>query len=132
MDQPSQAEGMTRYLMFKVALRCGDEELASDSLATMAASDDNEQFLYACILAAQDAGDRKLGAEAMKVLVQKHDFNSNHVHYPALLRSTIRMICAGIPQNDSVQEGNPQDDVSLEEDICQIFESGKNVHHQGP
>jgi pentatricopeptide repeat protein len=127
MDESSQKEPMTRFITFKVALGCEDEELATESLAALVAASDDEHhkhFLYATIIAAQEAGNRKLGATAMKALVEKHDFNNTDVHYPALLRSTIRMMYLGLSRKDGDQQDLSHGDAPFEDDICSVFESG--------
>ncbi|KAF9871179.1 hypothetical protein CkaCkLH20_11348 [Colletotrichum karsti] len=94
MPKPAQDETMTRYLMYKVALKSKDRNLATECLEHVgmtAAQDPN--FLYACVIEAQKTDDKVCASQAMKQLIHKHEFNENTpVHLPALLRSNIRVV----------------------------------------
>jgi len=123
MPEPIQGEPMTRYLMFKVAIRNDDRELASDCLATLSNPGLRcHEFLYACILDAQSVGSRYFAAEAMKSLVENHNFGSaSPVHLPALIRCTIRLLVLGLDPESGreVVSGEAADG------ICRMFEAGK-------
>ncbi|KAJ0306009.1 hypothetical protein COL516b_005123 [Colletotrichum fioriniae] len=89
MSEAAQNEPMTRYLMYKAALRSSDQELAAQCLKRVALSAPGDpNFLYACVLEAQQAGDKVCAMQAMKQLVEKFEFSeASPIHLPALLRS---------------------------------------------
>lgn len=119
LDESARNEPMTRYLMYRVALQTADTELAAECLAAIArAPSKDPKLLYAYMLAAQRAGDRMRAYQAMKVLVERDD--SDQVHRPALLRSTIRCISGILDTKD----GTSAHDADLVEDICRSFETG--------
>ncbi|OHE93556.1 hypothetical protein CORC01_11153 [Colletotrichum orchidophilum] len=93
MTEAAQNEPMTRYLMYKAALRSADRELAAECLERVgAAADRDPNFLYACVLEAQQAGDRVCAMQALKQLVEKFEFSeTSPIHLPALLRCNIRL-----------------------------------------
>ena len=121
----AQDEASTRYLMYKVAIRQGDRNMAVDCLRTVAkASTEDPKFIYACVLDAQEAEDRRCAVEAMKILAMRDDIGpTNELHLPALLRCTIRLLC-------SILESESKEDSAAEtlmiDDICALFEQGRS------
>ena len=115
---------MTGYLMFKVATRSGDKGLAAECLESLSSpSLGGHEFLYACILDAQSAGSKSFAVGAMKILVEKYDFeNSGDVHLPALIRCTIRLRVMALDGGKDGEAPPEQDDVI--DDICRMFEKG--------
>ncbi|TEA13067.1 Zinc cluster transcription factor acuM [Colletotrichum sidae] len=93
MSEDARREPMTRYLMYKTALRCQDHQLAAECLEKVGDSADQDpNYLYACVLEAQKCGDRICAMQAMKQLVTRHVFNeASPIHLPALLRCNIRL-----------------------------------------
>jgi hypothetical protein len=79
---------MTRYLMFKVALQLSDKELAAECIKIVhETSMEDATLLYACVLEAQDVGDKVQAATAMQLILDKYEFSTpDSVHLPALLR----------------------------------------------
>lgn len=131
MKEPIRAEVLTQYLMFKVAVRSGDEDLGEICLRTLSSpATKTLDFLYACILDAQQVGDRQFVTAAMKSLVERYDFaQTDMVNLPALLRCTLRLLC---PMLSSSTAANPTDKAAIDEssvveDICHMFESGMGL-----
>ncbi|KAI9697243.1 MAG: hypothetical protein M1836_004807 [Candelina mexicana] len=89
MSDTGRATPMTKYLMFKVALRGGDADFAAECLnAVCDNSTDDATLLYACVLEAQQSGDKIQVAAALQKVLDKYDYGAPHgVHLPALLRS---------------------------------------------
>ncbi|KAI0381571.1 SPO22-domain-containing protein [Hypomontagnella monticulosa] len=121
MSESAQREPMTLYLVYKLALRSGDREMASDCLKHISeASSGDLQYLYACCLDAQEAEDKRCAIEALQHLIRKFEYTSpGAVHLPALLRIVIRL-------EASLLNDQGQDDADrhlLIDDICQAFES---------
>lgn len=117
---------MTRFLMFKIAIRTNELELASVCLEKVydAASDD-PAILYACVIDAQQVGDRSLAIVALQLVLQKYEYNApSSVNFPALLRCTIRLI---LSQLESVESEKDIDMPSAVDRLCKLFGGGMSM-----
>lgn len=123
MNELGRSEPMTRYLMFKIATRCGDENLAAECLKALGSpSLGGHEFLYACILDAQSHGSKCFAVKAMRILVDNYDFeDSAAVHLPALIRCTIRL---RLMELDNETDGETPDPTPVVDDVCRMFEKG--------
>ena len=123
MSETVKNEPMTRYLAFKVAIMSGDNEWAAECLQHVSAASVNDpKLLYACCLAAQQANSKQGTVQALKLLIERSEFQgSGSVHLPALLRCTVRLLIHII--NDDGETLSATE--SAVEDICAVFESGK-------
>ncbi|OLN95249.1 Regulator of drug sensitivity 2 [Colletotrichum chlorophyti] len=129
MAEAAQNEPITRYLMYKVALRSSDRELATECLeriGVVAPQDPN--FLYACVLEAQQVNDRVCAMLAMKKLVERHESSeASPVHLPALLRCSIRLAVSA--------EENEKQAVEIKaavEEITVLFEKAAKAIERDP
>ncbi|WQF82317.1 Putative meiosis specific protein Spo22/ZIP4/TEX11 [Colletotrichum destructivum] len=129
MSEAAQNEPMTRYLMYKVALRSADRELATECLERVGTAAGNEpDFLYACVLEAQQVGDRVCAMQAMKQLVNKFEFSeTSPVHLPALLRCNIRL---AVSVMESEKDAARQK--AVVEEIIVLFEGGEDIVSSQP
>lgn len=101
LPQSSQNEGMTRYLAYKLALKSNDLRLASECLASLAKSiDKDRRHLYACVLEAQQSGNRAMAVAAFQALI---DRPSEGVQLPALLRCTVRLLMEELETSTTTQ-----------------------------
>lgn len=127
MPGSARNETMTRYLVYKVALQSGDHDLAADCLERIgagAAQDPN--YLYACVLDAQRARDKICAGQAMKQLLERHEFNEDSpIHLPALLRSNIRIAVAAVEGEKSSARN------ACIEDVAGLFEQGMHFFSIG-
>lgn len=90
LPAPAQNEGMTRYLAFKLALKSTDSGLASECLEALAKDSNKDQrYLYACVLEAQNSGNRRIAVAAFHALANQP---SKGTHLPALLRCTAKLL----------------------------------------
>jgi hypothetical protein len=102
MPIAAQNDPATRYLAFKLALACEDEELAVASLqiiAKTAGKDPN--YLYACVLDTQQhQGMRRMAVAALQALVEQRPPG---IQFATLLRCTARLLLAGsdLPGHDA-------------------------------
>ncbi|TLD16873.1 uncharacterized protein PgNI_00812 [Pyricularia grisea] len=100
MSEHSQTDKKTSYVMFKVAIRNLDLELAVQCLEIMSSTNDSEDLIYACVLDAQKSGENTFVIEALRKLVQVRKIRPNGpVHLPALIRCTIRFLQKLIGKN---------------------------------
>ncbi|KAJ3950129.1 sporulation-specific protein 22 [Colletotrichum fioriniae] len=129
MSEAAQNEPMTRYLMYKAALRSSDQELAAQCLKRVALSAPGDpNFLYACVLEAQQAGDKVCAMQAMKQLVEKFEFSeASPIHLPALLRCNIRLAVSVVESEKGARERQ-----SAVEEVLVLFEGAVKAIQRDP
>lgn len=118
MPESGKAAAATKYIMYKVALRMNDAELASESLeGVLKTASKDSSYLYACALEAQSSGNRRQVIAVLQQIADhcKHD-SPNMAHLPTLLRSTAKLIMV------EMENGNAPKDEALPE-LCKIFEA---------
>jgi len=104
MSDTGRDEPVTRYLMYKVGLQSGDMDLGRNpapksvgcTLTTTAtecidfvcrSSAKDATLLYACVMEAQSAGDKRQAISALERVLDKYDYSAPAgIHLPALLR----------------------------------------------
>jgi len=122
MTEAAQREALTCYLMHKAAVRSGDEELAAECLENVALANPAREYLYACVVDAQQTGEKRCAIAALKKLVLCHELKApGPVHLPALLRCTIRLLWTCL---DDQVEGDSNQSVTIQ-DLCDMFEGGR-------
>ena|SRR5579862_942084 len=106
MSDVGKAAPLTRFLMFKVALRTGDAEFGVSQLihskdmplihvlamecldAVSASTSENASQLFGCVLEAQSTGDKRLAVAALQRVLEKYEHGAPvGVNMPCLLRS---------------------------------------------
>jgi hypothetical protein len=111
--------------MYKISIRSGDANLALDCLevANQGSSKDSS-ILYACVLDAQEVGDKKMALAALKLLLERHQFNPpSTIHLPALLRCTIRLLNSQLDSKSTSQVNSDPDDIA--DQLGKLFEGGE-------
>lgn len=118
MSDNGKASPLTRFLMFKLALRTGDDIFAAENLDVICkASTEDVNLLYACVLEAQTLGDKRHAALALQKVLQQYDLTvPKGVNLPALLRCMVRL------QISEISEGEKPSDPAMEE-LCKVFEA---------
>jgi hypothetical protein len=111
--------------MYKIAIRSGDVELASECLEIVnQASLKDSSLLYACVLDAQEAGDKDMAIAALQLLLETHQFNPpSTIHIPALLRCTIRLMVSQL-ESKTASHIEPDTDHIVAQ-LCKLFEGGE-------
>ncbi len=124
MSDATQNDSLTRYLMYKVAIRADEGDLAAQCLERVYQSSSNDAtLLYACVLDAQQAGDKLSGINALQLLLERHRHSPpGTTHLSALLRCTIRMIMSHLEANAH----DPHSPIikSMIDQLCKLFEYG--------
>jgi hypothetical protein len=125
MTDVDQLAPESQYLLFKLALYGGDAELAASSLENIANSELEEaaELLHACVLEAQETGDKHLVTAASLKALEKF-YSSDEPRFLSwlpLLKSAIRSLRRGL-DSELQRAGNV--DKHLLEEICKIFEAG--------
>lgn len=129
MSDSAKNEPMTRFLMYKVAIRSDDAELAAECLQVISSSSKDPTLLYACVLDSQQVGDRRSALAALQLVLEwqgtfegKGNGSSFAVHLPSLLRSTISLTSA-VLDGSKEPEGSPEVEANVEK-LCKFFEGG--------
>ncbi|KAF2143242.1 uncharacterized protein K452DRAFT_167927 [Aplosporella prunicola CBS 121167] len=117
MSDAGKAAPMTRYLMYKVALRQDDPDLASECLdAVCKQTTQDVTLLYACVMEAQQAGNKSQAVVALQKVLEKYNYAAPQgVHLPALLRCMARLLLAELGTADNVNE-------NVAEELVKLFE----------
>lgn len=90
LPPPAQNEAMTRYLAYKLAIMSNDREMASECLGMLSKQAGSEHgYLYACVLDAQQSGNREMAVAAFHALTE---LQPRGVYLPALLRCSARLL----------------------------------------
>lgn len=116
MSETGKVVPMTRYLMYKVAMREGDADFAAECLDLVSKhSLKDATLLYACVLEAQQHGNRRQAVLALQKVLDKYEYAAPQgVHLPALLRCAARLL-----MTELVDNGIPE---NVGNDLCKIFE----------
>jgi hypothetical protein len=125
LSETAMNDPRTRFLMYKISIRSGDANLALDCLevANQGSSKD-PSILYACVLDAQEVGDKKMALAALKLLLEKHQFNPpSTMHLPALLRCTIRLLNSQLDSKSTSEVDSDPDDIA--DQLGKLFEGGE-------
>ena len=125
MAEKSKNEPVTIFLMYKIALRCGEIDLASQCLNKVTSQAENINLLYACVLDAQQVGNTAQVLAALQAVLGNIGFDStSSVHLPALLRNTIRLLIKVIEELKAAKDTSAI--YQHTETLCQLFEGGES------
>ncbi|XP_014560370.1 hypothetical protein COCVIDRAFT_89663 [Bipolaris victoriae FI3] len=119
MTETGRDEPVTRYLMYKVALQSGDADFAAECLNNICRSSAKDAtLLYACVMEAQRAGNKRQAINALRNVLDKYQNGATTgIHLPALLRrSTTRML-----QSELINDGKI--DTAILDQLCESFEA---------
>jgi hypothetical protein len=124
MSDSAKNEPMSQFLMYKIAVRCGENELAAESLQRISsATTKDPTLLYASCLDAQQSGNKLQTIAALQLVLEKYGYTApSAIHLPSLLRTTIQLIVSlqTEPQNLAAL-GDLEQTV---EKMCKAFEGG--------
>lgn len=130
MSEVVKNEPLTNFLMYKVAIRCEETKLAAECLQSISSSSMDPTLLYACVLDAQQMGDKAQTLAALQLVLQKFGYGApSSIHLPSLLRLTIGLTAGLIDKSKNIQ-GSSEADETVEK-LCKLFEGGKLFIHSG-
>ncbi|KAF2741108.1 SPO22-domain-containing protein [Polyplosphaeria fusca] len=117
MSDTGKSEPVTRYLMYKTALQCDDDEFSAECLdAICRTSSKDATLLYACVMEAQSAGNRRQAIDALKKVLERYDYSAPAgVHLPALLRCTVRLLVTQLVKDRELSDNTV-------EELCRMFD----------
>ncbi|PGH05766.1 hypothetical protein GX51_02737 [Blastomyces parvus] len=118
MPEISRSEGLTQYLLYRVALLERDSELARGCLENLSKQGaGSENYILACLAETRHTEDKHQEVITLRILLDMLDKKSlDGIHLPALLRYTIRLLVAEV--------SSTHQSVRLEviENTCHVFE----------
>lgn len=127
MSDTARNEPMTRFLMYKISIRGGDSDLAAECLQAIYSTTKSTHdltLLYACVLDAQQVGDKTEALAGLQLVLENSHFSSQTaVHLPSLLRLTISLMVALLEENP----GGDQPALPTIDRLCTAFEKGKLI-----
>ncbi|KAF2848838.1 SPO22-domain-containing protein [Plenodomus tracheiphilus IPT5] len=117
IPETGKDEPVTRYLMYKVGVQSGDFDLAAQCLDHVCRSSVKDAtLLYACVMEAQSAGNKRQAINALDRVLEKYDYSAPAgIHLPALLRCTARLL-----QSELLKDGKV--DPGLMSQLCTVFD----------
>lgn len=123
MSDQAKNEPMTRFLMYKVAIRCNETSFAAECLQIISSpSTKDSSLLYACVLDGQQIGNRSQTVAALQHVLERYSINPvGVVHLPSLLRVTIKLTSSLFDGEKGPQPLLAFEDV---ERLCKLFEDG--------
>lgn len=129
MSESAQNDVLTRYLMFKVALRLWDTDLGVECIQRLSETETDgksQDMLYACIREAQQAGDKLCTVAALKAVAEHWDpVRSSASCLTSVLRCAIRLISIVDDEIDQTEEAGSRQ--IFVEDTCKLFDIGKSI-----
>jgi hypothetical protein len=130
MSDSACNEPMTRFLMYKISIRGGDTELAAECLQAICSAATSTQdltLLYACILDAQQLGNKTETLAGLQFVLENSQYSSQTaVHLPSLLRLTISLMVALLDENSGHGDQSAMPTIDR---LCAAFEKGKSTSY---
>ncbi|KAH7351006.1 meiosis protein SPO22/ZIP4 like-domain-containing protein [Rhexocercosporidium sp. MPI-PUGE-AT-0058] len=124
MPSAAQNEPMSRFLMYKIAVRCEDQDLAAECLQIVGSTSTNDpKFLYACVLDAQQLGNKRQTLAALQLVLDGSSDQTTSVNLASLLRLTIILTIPLLDEAAKNQKGSIESDDLLEK-LCAMYEKG--------
>lgn len=117
MPEKERNNPMTRFLMYKSAIRDQQPEFAAECLEAISKQPGSDcTLLYACVVEAQELRDQKSAIAALQKALEKYDYGAPvAIHLPALLRSTIRLLVNQLNASSDINE-------AAMKEVCKVFE----------
>ncbi len=127
MSESARDEPMSRFLLYKVAVRSGDIDLAAECLAIVSASStEDPTLMYACCLDAQQAGNKTQTLLALQLVLENYTCKpSAGLHFPSLIRLAIGLM-ESILDEPPNKDGSENSETIIER-MCIAFEKASGA-----
>lgn len=123
LSESAKGEPVTKFLLYKIALRSKDIELTAQCLQELSFNSQDPRLLHACVLDAQQSGNKEEVLRALQVILDTHGPEQTEaLHLPALLRIMISLMQNKL--SDLVYEVRPDEISSSSQTLCQLFSTG--------
>ncbi|KAL2071470.1 hypothetical protein VTL71DRAFT_12705 [Oculimacula yallundae] len=115
---------LSRFLMYKIAVRCDEQELAAECLHIISSASPNDlKLLYACVLDAQQAGNKRQTLAALQLVLDRTTFETTAVNLASLLRLTVTLTVQTL--DEAAQKHNdPTEFEATLDKLCVMYEKG--------
>lgn len=128
MSNSAKEEPLTRFLMYKIAIRSEEIELAAECLEKVASCSEGTSLLFACVLDAQQVGNKNHVLDALWLVLDRCGYGAQeNVHLPSIIRMIIVLLC-GMIDAENTPSRYAKDNI---EKLCTMFEKG-NISAQDP
>lgn len=123
MTEAARNEPLSRFLMYKIAVRSGDDDMAVECLHKISSATVNDpSLLYACCLDSQQIGNKPQLLVTLQLVLDKFRYETPPgTHLPSLLRLTIGLM---IGMYDETIKPGVKHELNIVEKLCATFESG--------
>ncbi|KAB8288201.1 hypothetical protein EYC80_010206 [Monilinia laxa] len=119
MSDAAREEPLTQFLMYKIAIRSGDVELAAECLEKVTSCSEDPTLLFACVLDAQKAGNKTNVLDALWMVLDKCGYSAQEsVRLPSIIR-TIIILLVGVIESEETSVNKAGENT---EKLCRLFE----------
>lgn len=125
MPDTAKNEPMSRFLMYKIALRCQDIDMAAENLHFIgSASTKDPKLLYACALDAQKVGDRVQTLAALQLVLERCGYEPSSINLASLLRLSISLMVQVLDETKKMPNGAAEAECMVEK-LCTMYEKSR-------
>ncbi|RKF63583.1 Sporulation-specific protein 22 [Erysiphe neolycopersici] len=130
MTEAARNEPLSRFLMYKIAIRSGDDDMAVECLHKISSATVNDpSLLYACCLDSQKIGNKPQLLVTLQLVLDKLRYETpSNCHLPSLLRLTIGLM---IEMHDDAVKSGIGPELNIVKKLCESFESAASSISQG-
>ncbi|ESZ92874.1 hypothetical protein SBOR_6737 [Sclerotinia borealis F-4128] len=129
MSDMAKEEPLTRFLMYKIAIRSQEVELAAECLEKIASCSEDSTLLFACVLDAKKAGNKNNVLEALWLVLDKYEYGTQeNLHLPSIIRTIIILLISVIESEESPATDHKEGIGRL----CKLFEGALNAAQKSP
>ncbi|TGO23157.1 hypothetical protein BPAE_0142g00190 [Botrytis paeoniae] len=124
MSDCAKEEPLTRFLMYKIAIRSEEVELAAECLERVASCTEDPSLLFACVLDAQQVGNKKHVLDALWLVLDKCGYGAQeNVRLPSIIRMII-VLLVGMIDAENTPTNYARENI---EKLCTMFEKTLNA-----
>ncbi|KAF7952888.1 hypothetical protein EAE96_006111 [Botrytis aclada] len=124
MSDSAKEEPLTRFLMYKISIRSEEVELAAECLEKVASCSKDTSLLFACVLDAQQVGNKKHVLDALWLVLDKCGYGAQeNLRLPSIIRMII-VLLVGMIDAENIAASYAGENI---EKLCTMFEKALNV-----
>ncbi|TGO20156.1 hypothetical protein BTUL_0001g01680 [Botrytis tulipae] len=124
MSDSAKEEPLTRFLMYKIAIRSEEVEMAAECLEKVASCSEDTSLLFACVLDAQQVSNKKHVLDALWLVLDKCGYGAQeNVRLPSIIRMII-VLLIGMIDAENTPSSYARENI---EKLCTMFEKALNA-----
>ncbi|KAF7947325.1 uncharacterized protein EAE97_004574 [Botrytis byssoidea] len=124
MSDSAKEEPLTRFLMYKIAIRSEEVEIAAECLEKVASCSEDTSLLFACVLDAQQVGNKNHVLDALWLVLDKCGYGAQEsVRLPSIIRMII-VLLIGMIDSENTPSSYARENI---EKLCTMFEKALNA-----